>query len=142
MANPQEILLEIGRTDGHLGSCIVDCDSGEMLASAGSDFDLEVGAAAHVEVVRAKHRAMRCLGLDERIEDILVSLETRYHLIRIVAERPSLFLFVMLDRGRANLAMARHRLAKAEEALDLDTLAEEGWGGFQAPTGRLKLVQS
>lgn len=141
MVTPEETLEELGRTEGHLGSCIVDCDSGEMLASAGCNFNLEVAAAAHVEVVRAKDRAMRCLGLDERIEDILISLETQYHLIRVVAERPSLFLFVMLDRGRANLAMARHRLAKAEEGMDLDALAEEGWGGFQQRSGHLQLVQ-
>lgn len=141
MADAIETLRAIGRTEGHLGSCIVDCQSGEMLASEHSNYDLELAAAAHVEVVRAKHRAMRCLGLDERIEDILISLETQYHLIRIVAERPSLFVFVLLDRSRANLAMARHVLARAEESLDLGTLDGEAWGGSRPRSGRLQLVQ-
>ena len=139
MANSQETLVAVGRTEGHLGSCIVDCDSGEMLASEGATSDLEVAAAAHVEVVRAKYRASRCLGLDEQIEDILSTLETQYHLIRIVANRPSLFLFVILDRKRANLAMARHILAKAEAAMEVESLSG-GSNTTQKRAARLQLV--
>ncbi|WP_405137989.1 hypothetical protein [Nocardia sp. NBC_01388] len=37
------------------------------------------------EVVRAKLRTIEQLGIDESIEDILISLSSRYHVIRPMA---------------------------------------------------------
>lgn len=114
MSSAEQTLIRIARTNGHIGSCVVDTDSGMMLASEGGGFDLEVAAAGNTEVVRAKHATMRSLGLDDSIQDILITLNKQYHLIRPVAKRPELFIYVVLDKEKANLAMARHNLATAE----------------------------
>jgi len=72
-------------------------------------------------VVRAKLRAMEMLNISERVEDILITLDTQYHLIRPLASRSGkgLFLYLVLKKDRANLAMARHRLRLIEQALDM-----------------------
>jgi hypothetical protein len=72
-------------------------------------------------VVRAKLRAMEMLNISEKIEDILITLDSQYHLIRPLTSRSGkgLFLYLALRRDRANLAMARHQLKRIENDLDV-----------------------
>ncbi|MEU2391217.1 hypothetical protein [Streptomyces sp. NPDC007369] len=109
--------------DGALGAALVDYDSGMALGTigGGKDLDLSVAAAGNTDVVRAKVRTMDMLGLKEDIEDILITLGSQYHLIRLLKGRGSkgFFLYLALDRGRANLAMARHQLKKIESELEV-----------------------
>jgi hypothetical protein len=67
--------------------------------------------------VKAKRKTMGNLGLKEQIEDILITLNKQYHLIRPLRARSTLFFYVALDRSRANLAMARIALADVEKDL-------------------------
>ncbi|MFE4632117.1 hypothetical protein ACFRJ1_01890 [Streptomyces sp. NPDC056773] len=125
MANVETSLKEATTSiDGVLGVALVDCSSGMALGTigGGKDLDLTVAAAGNTDVVRAKLRTMEMLGMkDENIEDILITLGTQYHMIRLLRSRGSagLFLYVALDKNRANLAMARHQLKKIEAELEV-----------------------
>jgi hypothetical protein len=114
-------LKEAMEIDGALGVALVDYGSGMALGTLGGGryLDLEVAAAGNTEVVRAKMRALEALKLDEKIDDILITLSGQYHIIRPLTSRDGggLFLYLALDRERANLAMARHRLRTIESAL-------------------------
>lgn len=94
---------------GFIGACLVDSETGLMLASesSGTKFDLEAAGAANTEVVRAKNAAMEALGLNDQIEDILITLGGQYHLIRPLTSNPAVFVYVALDRKSSNLGMAR-----------------------------------
>ncbi|QDC08583.1 roadblock/LC7 domain-containing protein [Oceanicola sp. D3] len=104
---------------GFIGACLVDSDTGLMLASesSGVKFDLEAAGAANTEVVRAKNAAMQALGLDDHIEDILITLGTQYHLIRPLESNPAVFVYVAVDRKTANLGMARLTVKNVEGKL-------------------------
>jgi len=114
-------LKEAMNIQGAVGVCLVDYDSGMMLGSEGGSaaLNLEVAAAGNTEVVRAKANTMKALALEEKIEDILITLETQYHLIRLVSSPTGagLFFYLALDRSRANLAMARRQLQNIEQQL-------------------------
>ncbi|MGW5722493.1 hypothetical protein ACWEVP_40415 [Amycolatopsis sp. NPDC003865] len=116
-------LKEAMSIPGALGATLVDYDSGMSLGSAGGGewLDLDVAAAGNTEVVRAKLRVMASLGLDDAIEDILITLHRQYHLIRPLTARgnSTLFLYLALDRERANLALARHSLKRIESSLSV-----------------------
>ncbi|MDQ7902984.1 hypothetical protein RB614_00430 [Phytohabitans sp. ZYX-F-186] len=123
MADMDASLKEIMQIDGAIGAALADYTSGMALGTIGGtkDLDLAVAAAGNTDVVRAKLRAMEMLNIKEAIEDILITLDTQYHLIRPLTGRAGkgLFLYVALLKGRANLAMARHQLRQIEENLDV-----------------------
>jgi hypothetical protein len=109
-------LKEAMEIAGAIAVALVDYQSGMMLGSAGGGIDLEVAAAGNTEVVRAKMATMAQLGLDDTIEDILITLGKQYHLIRPItgANGAGLFLYLAVSKAQANLAMARRQLAAIE----------------------------
>jgi hypothetical protein len=122
MSSADEALSTILELDGAMAVAVVDYGSGLVLVQKQvAVFDLELAAAANTEVVRAKLRTIERLGLNDRIEDILITLGNQYHLIRM-PQRDSLhgtFTYLVLERGRANLALARRALATLDETISL-----------------------
>ena len=61
------------------------------------------------------------MDLRDKVEDILITLGSQYHLIRPIRSRSGagLFLYLALAKSRANLAMARRHLQLIEDNLDI-----------------------
>lgn len=121
MANVKEALAQLLQVEGAIGACIVDSDSGMMLGAQGGGgvIDLEVAAAGNTDVVRAKRKTMANLNIQDRIEDMLITLGDQYHIIRPLSRNEALFVYLVIDRARGNLAMARHKLAGIEKELSI-----------------------
>lgn len=119
MADIKTSMQQALKIDGCLGAALVDFESGMCLGQAGNPgFDLELAAAGNAEVVRAKKKIRDKLGLRDKIEDILITLAGQYHLIRMVGT--SMFLYVVLDRSKSNLALSRKELEQIEKNLDIE----------------------
>lgn len=120
MSNLKESLVELMQIEGAVGCSVVDFDSGMLLGSAGGGgLDLEFAAAGNSEVVKAKLRTMKGLGIAGNIEDILISLDNQYHIIRPCATHRGLFIYLVLAKSKSNLAFARRKVLMVEEDLKL-----------------------
>jgi hypothetical protein len=117
MANITETLNELTNHEGAVCAALVDYESGMLLGAAGHGVDMELAAAGNTEVMRAKMKAMQQLGLKDAIDDILITLGKQYHILRPSTSKPGLFLYFVLDKTRANLALARRKVQDAEQAL-------------------------
>jgi len=123
MASLDTALKDAMGIEGAIGAALVDYSSGMTLGTAGgsAEMDLAVAAAGNTDVVRAKMRTLEMLKIADGIEDILITLDTQYHLIRPVSSRSGqgLFFYLALSRSRSNLALARHQLRQIEASLEL-----------------------
>ena len=120
MNNIKESLQKLMQIDGAIGTCVVDSESGMVLGEAGGGvnvFNLEIAAAGNTEVVRSKRKTMAALSLKDSIEDILITLNKQYHLIRPLRANDAIFVYLVLDKSRGNLAMARHQLTAVEKEM-------------------------
>lgn len=119
MTTIKQAMDEVMTCDGALCAALVDSDSGMILGQIGSGVDLEVAAAGNTEVVRAKLKTMRALGLNDVIEDILITLGKQYHILRPMARKEGLFLYLVLDKTKSNLAMSRRKVQDVEKELNV-----------------------
>ncbi|XAH23682.1 hypothetical protein AAFF27_00390 [Xylophilus sp. GW821-FHT01B05] len=115
MATIKQTLEELLAVDGALCAAVVDSTSGMMLGSAGAGVDMEVAAAGNTDVVRAKMKTMKALGLNDVIEDILITLGKQYHIIRPSSRRDGVFIYFVLDKAKSNLALARRKATDVDK---------------------------
>jgi hypothetical protein len=140
MNNVEHSLDMAANIKGAFAVAIVDYDSGMTLGSRGGspEFDLDVAAPGNSDVVKTKLDIMQKLGLRETIEDILITLDSQYHLIRLIrgSHDENLFFYLVLNRAQANLAMARRDLRVIEQQFAMgvpQARQAEGQGYYPAP---------
>ncbi|WP_179375107.1 hypothetical protein [Winogradskyella wichelsiae] len=98
---------------GFIAVCVTEVSTGICYVSHSvkADFDPEIAAAFNLEVVKAKKNAISQLGLDSKIQDILITLDNQIHIID-VSENGEYFIYLAVDSSKANLGMTRALLKK------------------------------
>jgi predicted regulator of Ras-like GTPase activity (Roadblock/LC7/MglB family) len=103
---------------GLVAVAVVDITSGMALASHSNSPSInpETAAAYNTEVVRQKQKAMTALKLgNETIEDILITLTTQLHLIKLAGNK---FIYLVVNSRETNLAIAREVLRTSADQLN------------------------
>ena len=119
MSSVNESLAALLSIDGAMGACIVDYESGMVLGKEGAGVDLDLAAAGNAEVVKAKMETMKNLGIKGEIEDILITLQEQFHIIRPTANHKGLFIYLVLNKAKSNLALARRKVLDIEKNLEI-----------------------
>lgn len=88
--------------EGLVGAVLVDCERNVCLAG---DIKL-LGAAALSNASLVRAALVQSTGVDE----ILVTDASWYHLVRVVSKDSVIYLNVVVDRAKSNLALARYQL--------------------------------
>jgi len=103
-----KILADVLKIDGAIGAALVHATSGAVLGAVavGRGLDMERAARIAHDLVQAAFR------LRDGIEDIMITVDTQYHVIRVFGAGEDMFVHLVLDRERASLGMARQQLAK------------------------------
>jgi hypothetical protein len=121
----QDSLVKALTVEGALGVALGDWKTGMCLGFKGTNTpafpekDLELAVAGNTEVIRAKMRVAESLKLKDGIEEILIILDTQYHLVRLSKSINGLFFYLVLDREKGNLAFARIKLNQIEKELTI-----------------------
>jgi hypothetical protein len=117
-ANVSILLPTTFELEGAKGVALADYRSGDCLyIESRIGNSVKIAATADSAIVRAKLNYIQQLGLKDSIEEILISLNSEYHLIRLVKKYEGLFLYYVLDRSQASLALARLLLMEIENKL-------------------------
>jgi CheY-like chemotaxis protein/predicted regulator of Ras-like GTPase activity (Roadblock/LC7/MglB family) len=109
--------LERGRgLEGSLATLLVETATGNLIAAAigSKGVDVEVAARATAELARQKPRVEEAIGLRDTVEELLLTSGRRYYLLRPMGR---MFLLLVLDRRKTNLAVAQEELAAMEREL-------------------------
>lgn len=98
---------------GYIAVTVTEIKSGisYFSDSAVASFDPELASAFNLEVVKAKLNAIKALGLDQNINDIMITLSNQIHIIDI-SENNDYFIYLAVDSNRANLGMTKALLNK------------------------------
>lgn len=116
MLGIKDSLDEIMDVDGAIGAAIVDYENGMTLGTVGGrNLDMELAGSGNTEVVRAKKNIIH----DLEIEDLLISLDSQYHLIRMCDNHENVFIYLAIDRSQGNLGLARRSIDKIDKKLEL-----------------------
>jgi predicted regulator of Ras-like GTPase activity (Roadblock/LC7/MglB family) len=116
----QDALDALMDVDGAVGAAIVDYENGLTLGtSGGRNLDMELAGAGNTEVVRSMKNIIHDLGLDEEIQDILISMDTQYHLLRMCEHHDDVFIYLVIDRNDGNLGLSRRSIDKIDKQLEL-----------------------
>jgi hypothetical protein len=97
---------------GLMAVAVVDVSSGMALASHSNtpSINPETAAAYNTEVVKQKQKAMQALKLQgETIEDILITLSSQLHLLKLNPSGTK-FIYLVVNSRDTNLAIAREVL--------------------------------
>jgi predicted regulator of Ras-like GTPase activity (Roadblock/LC7/MglB family) len=119
-ARTSQALTGMRAIEGLLGCAVVDTVTGLVLAHESHDgqrIDMELAAAACAQVMRSHRVAARRMGWSEPVDEVMASAGSHQQVMRSVTQHPDLFLLMLLDRQRANLALARFQLLEVERGL-------------------------
>jgi predicted regulator of Ras-like GTPase activity (Roadblock/LC7/MglB family) len=116
LANVLETLLSF---DGALCVAVVDSDSGMILGKAGSGVEMDLAAANASVILRARLASSKALGTKEKIDDMLISLSSQVQIIHPLPSNPSIFTYLIGDKSKSSLAMARFKATEADQLIRL-----------------------
>ncbi len=102
------ILADVLKIDGAIGAALVQATTGAILGQVAVGRGLDMTRAAKI----AQDLVQAALRLRDGIEDIMITVDTQYHVMRVFGPDEDVFVHLVLDRERASLGMARQQLAK------------------------------
>ena len=91
-----------------LAVAVVETESGMPLASHTNlaDFNIETAAAYNTEVIKAKLKAIAALKLNQKVQDILLTLNDQLHLLKLSPDSTK-FIYLAVNSRDTNLAEGR-----------------------------------
>ncbi len=109
-----EVLKKLLSFDGAMSVAVVDSETGMILGKAGSGVDMDLAAAGASVILRARLGSIKALGVDEQIDDVLISLTSQVQIIHPLPRNPSIFPYLIGDKAKSSLAMARYKATEAD----------------------------
>ncbi|WIM67150.1 hypothetical protein QP027_08440 [Corynebacterium breve] len=122
----------IDNVDGCLGASVVDLETGFALAAAVHDdsLELDLAAAYATEMVKAKMKAIKALGLESDLNDIVLTFEDQLHIITPITSKNFIYTVFTPD---VDPVQELHGVIAYNRAQPLGTLTAEEQPRHAAP---------
>jgi predicted regulator of Ras-like GTPase activity (Roadblock/LC7/MglB family) len=115
----ESVLEKLLSFDGAMCVALVDSETGMILGKAGDGVDIDLAAAGASGILRARLASIKALGGEDHIEDVLISLTSQVQIIHPLPRNPSIFTYLIGDKAKSSLAMARFKAAEADLQIQL-----------------------
>jgi len=115
----EAVLEKLLSFDGAMCVAVVDSETGMILGKAGSGVDIDLAASGASVILRARLASIKALGGDEKIDDVLISLSSQVQIIHPLPRNPTIFTYLIGDKAKSSLAMARFKAAEADLQIQL-----------------------
>ena len=117
MSSVSTCLQELMKIEGSLGAVVIDLKTSRVLGLLGDSPTLDVDAAMMTDMLKARLRILQSFDRTEQIDDVVFTQTRQYHLLRCVGGAHGSLVYLTLNRQRANLALARVKLARLDSEL-------------------------
>lgn len=105
--------LVVGLGNWQTGSCIAyDGINSPLFPNT----KIELAVEGNSDVIRAKLNVAKTLNFEDKIEQILIALQTQWHVIRVLSA-DGYFIYLAMDRNTSSIASASFTLSKVDEKL-------------------------
>lgn len=115
----ESVLEQILGFDGAMSVALVDSETGMVFGKAGTGVDIELAAAGASVILRSRLASIRALGTNDKIDDLLISLTSQLQIIHPLPSKPSIFTYLIADKAKSSLALARYKAAEADLQIQL-----------------------
>ncbi|CAN5515029.1 hypothetical protein BH09ACT4_BH09ACT4_16560 [soil metagenome] len=115
----ESVLEKLLGFDGAMCVALVDSETGMILGQAGSGLEMELAAAGASAMLRARLASSRALDPNEKIDDLLISLTSQVQIIHPLPQNPTIFTYLVGDKSKSSLAMARYKATEADAQIQL-----------------------
>jgi DNA-binding response OmpR family regulator len=122
-----DVMLEkLENLSGFMGACVGELKKARVLAFRNqTPIDWEKIMPLHQVFFLQHYALLRRIALHEQLQDIVITSESDFYIVRPCMQYPNLFFCVLLEKQRANLALARMTLAEADQQLVLFLARED-----------------
>lgn len=117
MAKFDTVLDQLRIDSSVLMVAFIDLNSGMKLASSGYVKNAEVHMECAAKIVKAELKTIKLLEVKDEIQDIIIATDLIYHLLYPCRGIKDVFIYLIADRSRTNLALIRRNLADTEANL-------------------------
>ncbi len=113
------VLRALMAIEGFVGCAVADLRSGQLMVGESHERGLDLAHTARVlaDALRAQQDTARALDCTAPVEEVVMCAGDDQYVIRPLASPTHLFVFAKLDHVRANLTLARMKLAEAQHAM-------------------------
>ena len=103
---------------GFIGFSVCEIKSGKCIFSKSMDvkFDMELITRCNVDFVKAKLNTKAVAGISGPINNIIVNLESQFHIIDLTKDN-EFFFYLIADSTISNLAIVTSKLAKCKKMM-------------------------
>jgi CheY-like chemotaxis protein len=110
------VLERTREIEGYMAVCMFLESNGGVVCFDGS-IDLRPAAILTAEAMRRKQKTIDDMGIDDEAEDLLTTCTSQYHMLRRLHSEVPAYIYLVLDRRRANPVLAKLALDNAVRSL-------------------------